>query len=101
MNILEEKGVLYYLLMGILAALCLLGMTTFIKTAVIISGGGHILGAAVTCCLTYSPWEANLLFWRQLLKKMYDASAPYLDYPLAVVYPIRGAFLCVGCIFAL
>ena len=50
----ENKGVVYFLIMGILAGLCVLGIITFIKIAkVIIGGDGYTYSAVAMYCLIY------------------------------------------------
>lgn len=74
----NEKGLLYYALMGILSALCIAGIITFIKNKgnnywwrwIYIFGGSYVLFdlfAIVT----------KIKIWQKLLKKMFDTTASY------------------------
>lgn len=54
MGIMENKGIAYFMIMIILAVLCVLGIITFIKNRKIIIGGdGSIFLAVVMFCLIY------------------------------------------------
>lgn len=75
---LESKGVLYYLFMGILAALCIWGIRTFLKNRhnnfwwrwIYIFCGGYLLFDLFAIA-------TGLGFWHELILKMYDIYAPY------------------------
>lgn len=74
----ESKGILYYLLMGILAALCIWGIRTFLKNRhnnfwwrwIYIFCGGYLLFDLFAIA-------TGLRFWHELILKMYDIYAPY------------------------
>lgn len=52
LNVMERKGLFYFVLMGILAVLCILGIITFSEISVIIIGGvGYTYAAEDTCYL--------------------------------------------------
>lgn len=78
LGMMENKGAFYYIVMGVLAALCVLGIGTFFKNLrrnywwrwVYVLGGCYLL-------FDLSAIAAGLEFWSQLLLKMYDISAPY------------------------
>ena len=74
----ESKGVLYYLLIGILAVLCIWGIRTFLKNRhnnfwwrwIYIFCGGYLL-------VDLFAIATGLGFWHELILKMYDIYAPY------------------------
>lgn len=78
LGVMEEKGVFYYLTMGILAALCVLGIRTFLKNLrhnywwrwVYILGGGYLLFDLFAILI-------GLEFWAEIIRKMYDITSPY------------------------
>ena len=77
-KIMENKGILYYLLMGILATLCIWGIRTFLKNRhnnfwwrwVSIFCGGYLLFDLFAIA-------TGMRFWHELILKMYDINAPY------------------------
>ena len=77
LGVLESKGVFYYGLMGLLAALCVLGMAVFLRCRrgywwrwAYLFGGGYVLFDLFAIA-------AGLESWRQLLAAMFDVNAPY------------------------
>lgn len=77
-NTMEEKGLFYFLLMGILSVFCILGIVVFFKNLgqnfwwrwIYLFGGSYLffdLFAIAT----------GLSFWRNLLYAMFDVSAWY------------------------
>lgn len=77
-RVLNEQGLFYYILMGSLVILCVLGIITFIKNLrknywwrwIYIFGGGYVLFDLFAIA-------TGLTFWRELLMKMFDTQASY------------------------
>lgn len=77
-GIMLDRGIFYYLLMGILAGLCILGIMTFIKNLhrnfwwrwIYILGGSYLLFDLFAIA-------TGMTFWQELILKMYDISAWY------------------------
>ncbi|MBQ5330051.1 MAG: hypothetical protein J6F31_02240 [Oscillospiraceae bacterium] len=78
MGILQNKGVSYFLIMGVLASLCVLGITVFIKNRkhnfwwrwVYLFGGGYLIFDLFAIA-------AGIKFWSDLLALMFDTASPY------------------------
>ena len=78
LGILENKGILYFLIMGILAGLCILGMIIFVRERksnyvwqwIYFFGGVYLLFDLFAIA-------AGLPFWQKLLVSMFDAVSPY------------------------
>ena len=78
MGILEKKGVSYFLIMGILAGLCVLGMITFVREWkanylwrwIYIFGGIYVLFDLFAIAV-------GLGVWQNLLAAMFDITSPY------------------------
>lgn len=96
MGLLRNKGAAYFLLMGILAALCVLGIVTFIRNLknnfwwrwVYICGGSYVLFDLLAIA-------AGFGFWHRLLEMMFDTASPYWNI-------IWGFFIILGgCVFVL
>ena len=76
-GVLEEKGLFYYGLMGILAVLCILGIITFFKNRnnnypwrwIYLFGGAYVLFDLFAIAV-------GLEFWLKLLLWMFDVNAP-------------------------
>lgn len=92
-GVLVENGMLYFLLMGILAVLCILGIITFFKNWhrnywwrwIYLFGGSYLLFdlfAIVT----------GLKFWHELLLNMYDVTASYWNI-LWLSFILLGCFV--------
>lgn len=52
LDVMENKGMFYFVLMGILAGLCVMGIVTFFRTLlcggfVALGGGGFVLGGVL------------------------------------------------------
>lgn len=75
---LENKGLFYFALMGILAALCVLGVVTFVKNRrsncwwrwVYLFGGAYLLFDLFAIA-------TGLEFWNELLLRMFDVTSAY------------------------
>ena len=78
LGIMYKKGVLYYSLMGVLAALCILGIITFIKNL----RNNYWWRWIYLFCGSYLLFDlfaiaTGLPFWRKLLTMMFDTSSRY------------------------
>ena len=77
-RVLETKGIFYFVLMGILAMLCILGIVTFIKNRhsnywwrwIYIFGGTYVMFDLFAIA-------TGLKFWNNLLLWMFDTDSPY------------------------
>ena len=96
MGIYEEKGVTYFVLMGLLAGLCILGIVTFIRERkanylwrwIYVFGGAYVLFDLFAIAI-------GLEIWKKLLSAMFDTSS-------ALWNPIWLFFIVLGCaVFAL
>ena len=96
-GILEDKGLLYFLLMGILAILCVLGIITFFKNLyhnywwrwIYIFGGGYVL---FDLFAIVTGWN----FWHELIIKMYDVTASYWNLLWILFIFVGGASFILG-----
>lgn len=78
LGILENKGAIYFILMGVLASLCILGIVTFIKNRnnnswwrwIYIFGGTYVIFDLFAIAV-------ELKFWNNLLLMMFDVNSPY------------------------
>ena len=78
LGILNSKGIIYFVLMGILTLLCTIGIITFIKNRktnywwrwIYIGGGIYLLFDLFAIA-------AELKFWHKLLLFMFDVNSPY------------------------
>ena len=78
LGVMESKGLVFFLLMGILSVLCILGIVTFIKEKgrndwwrwIYLCGGLYLLFDLFAIA-------AGLDFWQRLLNKMFDTQAVY------------------------
>ncbi|MDE6591722.1 MAG: hypothetical protein K2K57_01480 [Oscillospiraceae bacterium] len=92
LGVMESRGMFYYLLMSVMAILCVCGIVTFLKNLrsnfrwrwIYIFCGGYVLFdlfAIVT----------GLEFWHKLILKMFDINATYWNI-LWVFFIVLGAF---------
>lgn len=95
-NVMDQKGLIYFMLMGILALLCILGMITFFKNMkhnywwryIYLFGGGYVLFDLFAIAV-------DLKFWHKLIITMFDVNAVYWNY-------VWGGFILIGALsFAL
>ena len=78
LGVMEEKGTIYYGLMGLLTVLCLLGIGVFFQNRhhnfwwrwIYLLGGGYLLFDLFAIA-------TGLRFWKVLLHWMFDTTAPY------------------------
>lgn len=97
LGIMYNKGMFYYLLMGILALLCILGIKVFFQNIhnnywwrwIYLFGGSYLLFDLFAIA-------AGLKFWQVLLQKMYDVSAPYWNVLWFSFIAMGGAVLLLG-----
>ena len=90
MGIMENKGFLYFLIMGILAVLCVVGIITFIRERkanyhwrwIYLFGGVYVLFDLFAITVGIEGWE-------KLLAIMFDTHSPYWNY-------IWGFFILLG-----
>ena len=96
-GIMDNKGVFYYLLMGILAALCIWGIVTFIRHLhnnywwrwIYIFGGAYLLFDLFAIA-------TGMAFWHRLILWMFDVSAPYWNVLWSVFILIGAISLVLG-----
>ena len=97
LGIMENKGALYYLTMGVLAALCIWGIGIFIKKRhhnfwwrwVYVFGGGYVLFDLFAIMV-------GLEFWHGLILKMYDINAPYWNLLWSFFIVLGGLSFALG-----
>lgn len=90
LGLLDNQGVLYVLLMGILAILCLGGMIVFIKNKgkrywwrwIYLFGGGYVLFDLFAVLI-------HLEVWDRLLRMMFDTTSIYWNF-------LWGFFIMIG-----
>lgn len=90
LGILESKGALYFLLMGVLALCCVAGMVTLLRNRgrniwwrwIYLGGGGYLLFDLVAIAV-------GLRAWHELLRWMFDVQNPWWN----VVW---GGFILLG-----
>lgn len=86
-----QKGEIYYLLMGVLAIQCMMGIVTFIRHPrddcwwrwVYLFGGGYVLFDLIMIA-------TEQVFWQKLILKMFDVDFPYWN-ALWLSFVILGA----------
>ena len=97
-NVLENKGMTYFVLMGVLAFLCILGMITFFKNLhhnywwrwIYLFGGGYVLFDLFAIA-------TGLEAWYKLLMAMFDVTAPYWNLLWGGFVILGGAVFFLGC----
>ena len=90
MGIMEKKGLPYFLIMGILAGLCILGIITFFRERkenyiwrwIYLLGGAYVLFDLFAIA-------TGLKVWQKLLNIMFDTASPYWNY-------VWGFFILLG-----
>lgn len=94
---LEEKGILYFSLMGLLIVLCIIGMITFFRNFhnnfwwrwIYFVGGAYLLFDLFAIALG---WE----FWNLLILKMFDVTSSYWNYVWSVFILIGVISFTIG-----
>ena len=95
MGLLENKGAPYFIIMGVMAALCILGIVTFIRERkhnfwwrwVYLFGGSYVLFDLFAIA-------TGLKFWSRLLEMMFDTASPYWSI-IWTFFVLLGAFVFV------
>ena len=95
LDIMRSRGVIYFLLMGILSTLCILGIVTFVRERgrtywwrwIYICGGSYLLFDLFAIA-------TRLKFWQELLDKMFDTQAIYWNLVWGF-FILLGAFVFV------
>lgn len=95
----EDKGVFYFLLMGLLALFCIVGIITFFKNLkynywwrwIYLFGGGYVLFDLFAIA-------TGLEFWHDLLLRMFDVTAPYWNILWSGFIILGGLVFILGCI---
>ena len=94
-NVMESKGLFYFVLMGILTVLCVLGIITFFKNSrhnywwrwIYLFGGSYVLFDLIAIAMGWT-------FWKNLILAMYDTDAWYWNV-LWVAFIVLGLFVFV------
>ena len=92
LHVMESKGIFYFVLMGILAGLCVLGIITFFRCIhhnywwrwIYLCGGGYVLFDLFAIA-------TGLYFWHELLIAMFDVNASYWNI-------LWGGFILLGAV---
>ena len=90
-GIMEKRGLLYFLIMGLLAGLCILGIATFIRERranyiwrwIYVFGGAYLLFDLFAIAV-------GLQMWQTLLAAMFDTASAYWNF-------IWSSFILLGC----
>ncbi len=90
LGVMRSRGVIYFLLMGILSMLCILGIVTFFREHgrnhwwrwIYIGGGSYLLFDLFAIA-------TGLDFWQELLDRMFDTRAVYWNL-------VWGSFILLG-----
>ncbi len=96
-GVLETKGIFYFVLMGILAMLCILGIITFIKNRhsnywwrwIYIFGGAYVMFDLFAIAI-------GLKFWNKLLLWMFDTDSPYWNITWSFFILLGGLAFVLG-----
>lgn len=96
-RIMEDRGWFYFLLMGILAVLCILGIKTFIKNLnhnywwrwIYVFGGGYVL---FDLFAILTGWK----LWHELIIRMYDVTAFYWNLLWFMFILLGGVIFILG-----
>lgn len=99
LNVMSERGSFYYSLMGVLAALCVLGIITFARNLhrndwwrwIYIFGGGYVLFDLFAIA-------TGLEFWQDLLMWMFDVNAGYWNVLWSGFIVMGAAVFVLGCV---
>lgn len=97
MGILESKGWPYFVLMGLLAGLCVLGIVTFIREHghnfwwrwIYIGGGSYVLFDLFAIA-------TGMKMWANLLTKMFDVNSPYWNVVWGFFIVLGGLVFVLG-----
>lgn len=94
---LENKGLFYFTLMGILALLCILGVATFVKNKknnywwrwIYLFGGAYLLFDLFAIAI-------GLDFWKHLLLWMFDTASIYWNFVWSFFILLGGFVFLLG-----
>ena len=94
-GVLEDKGLFYFVLMGILAILCILGIITFAQNRhssywwrwIYLFGGVYVLFDLFAIAV-------GLKFWNRLLLRMFDVNSTYWN-AVWLFFILLGGFVFV------
>ena len=97
LGILENKGAFYFVLMGILAFLCVCGIVTFCKNKknnywwrwIYIFGGSYVLFDLFAIAIEFKVWNDLLLF-------MFDVNSAYWNIVWGFFVVLGGFVFCLG-----
>ena len=97
LEVLENKGVFYFVLMGILGVLCILGIFTFVKNVhrnywwrwIYLFGGIYLLFDLFAISI-------SLEFWNKLLLWMFDVTSIYWNIVWSFFILLGGFVLALG-----
>ncbi len=97
LGVLRKRGIFYFVLMGILAGLCVLGIVTFFRERgrnywwrwIYLFGGLYLLFDLFAIA-------AGLPFWQKLLERMFDPNARYWNAVWMFFILLGGAVLVLG-----
>lgn len=96
-EVLEGKGILYFVLMISLCVLCILGIITFFRNihhnywwrGIYLIGGSYLLFDLFAIAV-------DLIFWRELILKMYDITSKYWNVIWSVFILLGGMSFWLG-----
>lgn len=99
LGVLENKGKFYFILMGILALLCIWGIVTFFRNMhhnywwrwVYLFGGGYLLFDLFAIA-------TGLTFWHDLLVVMFDVNGSYWNLLWGGFVVMGAAAFMLGCL---
>lgn len=99
LGVLENRGKFYFILMGILALLCILGIVTFFRNMhhnywwrwVYLFGGGYLLFDLFAIA-------TGLTFWHDLLVAMFDVNGSYWNLLWGGFVVMGAAAFMLGCL---
>lgn len=97
MGVLEQKGIIYFGLMGMLAVLCVLGIITFFKNRrsnywwrwIYLFGGAYVLFDLFAIAI-------GLEIWHKLLLLMFDVNSPYWNVIWSMFILLGGFVFVLG-----
>lgn len=92
LSILNNRGILYFVIMGILASLCIIGIITFLKNIhknfwwrwIYIFGGTYLLFDL--CAILF-----RINFWYDLLNIMFNVNSSYWNF-IWILFILLGLF---------
>lgn len=96
-GVLENKGLFYFVLMGILSIMCVLGIITFCKNRhnnywwrwIYVFGGIYVLFDLFAIAV-------GLNFWNKLLLWMFDVNSPYWNIVWSFFVLLGGSVFVLG-----